>query len=97
MNRVYFVVSTTIDTPKEWRQPVVVTFSPDGAYGHADHIAISQFTHAAAVCAADADYVDPGNARPHRVSKFYYMVNSESLGTSQPHARQLPRCPPARQ
>ena len=33
---------------------VVVTFGADGAYGHPDHIAISQFTTAAVVCAADA-------------------------------------------
>src|SRR5215467_4000004 len=32
---------------------VVVTFGPDGAYGHPDHIAISQFTTAAIVSAAD--------------------------------------------
>ena len=32
---------------------VVVTFGPDGAYGHPDHIAISQFTTAAIVAAAD--------------------------------------------
>ena len=33
---------------------VVVTFGPDGAYGHPDHVAISQFTTAAVVAAADA-------------------------------------------
>src|SRR4030095_11867498 len=32
---------------------VVVTFGADGAYGHPDHIAISQFTTAAIVAAAD--------------------------------------------
>src|SRR6478609_824308 len=35
---------------------VVVTFGPEGAYGHPDHIAVSQFTTAAAVCAADSGY-----------------------------------------
>ena len=43
---------------------VVITFGPDGAYGHPDHIAISQFTAAAIVAAADA----------HVVSKFYYLA-----------------------
>ena len=42
------------------RPHVVVTFGPDGAYGHPDHIAISQFTTAAVVCAADAGY-NPGS------------------------------------
>ena len=53
---------------------VVVTFSPDGAYGHPDHIALSQFTNAALVCAADGNV--PSSEPPHRVSKFYYMVDS---------------------
>jgi LmbE family N-acetylglucosaminyl deacetylase len=55
------------------RPEVVVTFGPEGAYGHPDHIAISQFATAAVVCAADADYsVD--DSVPHRVAKFYYMA-----------------------
>ena len=49
------------------RPQVVVTFDPFGAYGHPDHIAISQFTASAIVRAADH----------HRVSKFYYFVNGE--------------------
>lgn len=53
---------------------VVVTFPPDGAYGHPDHIALSQFTTGALVLAADGSSID-GQA-PHRVSKFYYMVDS---------------------
>jgi len=43
---------------------VIVTFDPYGAYGHRDHIAISQLTGAAIVRAAGAN----------RVSKFYYFV-----------------------
>jgi LmbE family N-acetylglucosaminyl deacetylase len=58
---------------------VVVTFPPDGNYGHPDHIAVGQFTGAAIVCAADANYVDPENFAPHRVSKLYYMVDSEGF------------------
>lgn len=58
---------------------VVVTFPPDGNYGHPDHIAIGQFTNAAIVCAADASYHDAENLPSHRVSKLYYMVDSENL------------------
>jgi LmbE family N-acetylglucosaminyl deacetylase len=58
------------------RPQVVVTFAPDGAYGHPDHIALSQFTTAALVCAADRDFVDANGQPPHRVLKFYYMVDS---------------------
>lgn len=58
---------------------VVVTFPPDGNYGHPDHIAVGQFTSAALVCAADAHYKDSENFAPHRVSKLYTMVDSEDF------------------
>lgn len=58
---------------------VIVTFPHDGNYGHPDHIAIGQFTNAAIICAADASYKDPENLPPYRVSKLYYMVDSENF------------------
>jgi LmbE family N-acetylglucosaminyl deacetylase len=58
---------------------VVVTFAPDGAYGHPDHIALSQFTSGALVCAADRNFVDTNVQPPHRVLKFYYMVDSTDI------------------
>jgi LmbE family N-acetylglucosaminyl deacetylase len=61
------------------RPRVVVTFSPDGHYGHPDHIAISQLTQAAAVMAADASYADPDHQAAHRVAKLYYLVDSLAL------------------
>lgn len=56
---------------------VVVTFGPDGAYGHPDHIAISQFTTAATLAAADITFAtDAGEVAgtPHSVSKLYYIA-----------------------
>jgi LmbE family N-acetylglucosaminyl deacetylase len=53
---------------------VVLTFGPDGAYGHPDHIAICQFTTAAVICAADPDYEHSDYPAQHRVSKLYYMA-----------------------
>ena len=61
------------------RPHVVVTFSPDGSYGHPDHIALAQFVAAALVCAADATFTDPEGRVAHRVPKFYHMVDSRSL------------------
>jgi LmbE family N-acetylglucosaminyl deacetylase len=58
---------------------VIVTFPPDGNYGHPDHIAVGQFTHAAILCAADSSYKDGENLPAHRVLKLYYMVDSESF------------------
>jgi LmbE family N-acetylglucosaminyl deacetylase len=60
------------------RPHVVVTFGPDGAYGHPDHIAVSQFTTAAVVCAADPGYRMEGSRidayDPHRVSKLHHLA-----------------------
>lgn len=53
------------------RPQVVVTFGPDGLYGHPDHIAISQLTTAAVAAADDPQYVT-GDLQPHSVSKLYY-------------------------
>jgi len=53
------------------RPDAIITFGPDGAYGHPDHIAISQFATASAICAAD---LDGQSAPPHRVSKLYYLA-----------------------
>ena len=52
------------------RPHVVVSFDPNGAYGHPDHVAICQLTTAATVAAAV-----PADGRPgHAVSKLYYMA-----------------------
>jgi LmbE family N-acetylglucosaminyl deacetylase len=48
------------------RPQVVVTFGPEGAYGHPDHIAISQFTTAA--------IMRTGAGRDPVVSKLYYIA-----------------------
>ena len=63
------------------RPDVVVTFGPDGAYGHPDHIAVSQFTTAAIVAAGDPEYeglaIEPGLGA-HSVPKLYYLAWPQS-------------------
>ena len=62
---------------REARPDVVLTFAPDGAYGHPDHIAISQLTGAAIVAAAHACATLPGEpaaTQAHAVSKLYYIA-----------------------
>lgn len=56
------------------RPQVVVTFDPNGAYGHPDHIAICQFTHSALMLAADSCANVDGP--PHQVLKLYYLVET---------------------
>jgi LmbE family N-acetylglucosaminyl deacetylase len=58
------VIGRIVAELRRFRPQVVLTFGPDGAYGHPDHIAISQFTTAAILAAADA----------HVVSKLYYLA-----------------------
>ena len=73
------ITSKIVTHLRRIKPQVVVTFPPDGNYGHPDHIAISQFTSAAIVCAADSNYQDAEDLPPHRVSKLYYMVDAESF------------------
>ncbi len=62
------------------RPDVVLTFAPDGAYGHPDHIAISQFATAAIVAAANPGFGagQTGPADLHAVRKLYYLAWSET-------------------
>lgn len=55
------------------RPQVVVTFAPDGGYGHPDHIAVSQLA-AAGIVRASAPGDAPPGLPPHAVAKFYYMA-----------------------
>ena len=77
------VITTIVQHLRRVRPDVVITFGPDGAYGHPDHIAISQFTTAAIVAAAFAGFPDAGSAaHPHAVSKFYYIAWPQSTWTA---------------
>jgi LmbE family N-acetylglucosaminyl deacetylase len=59
------------------RPDVVVTFGPDGAYGHPDHVAVSQLVTAAIVEAAKPAFhaeATEDAASAHVVSKLYYLA-----------------------
>lgn len=71
------VITRIVAYVRQVRPQVVVTFPPEGGYGHPDHIAISQFASAAMVAAADGNFSDTNP--PHRVSKFYYRVITQAL------------------
>jgi LmbE family N-acetylglucosaminyl deacetylase len=78
------IVAALAHHVRRFRPHVVVTFGPDGAYGHPDHIAISQFATAAVIAAAGADDAERSGAaaggsgraaaEPHAVSKLYYIA-----------------------
>jgi LmbE family N-acetylglucosaminyl deacetylase len=56
------------------RPHVIVTFDPNGYYGHPDHIAISQFAASAVLAAADPGFERLSSMRTHRISKLYYFI-----------------------
>ena len=65
------------------RPHVVVSFGPDGIYGHPDHIAISQFTAAAIVAAANpAVRTGAPDDAPHAVLKLYWPAWPQSTWTA---------------
>lgn len=72
-------VAKIVGLIRQRRPQVVATFGPEGAYGHPDHIAISQFAMTACVCAADASYVAPGGFPPYRVAKLYFMADTPDV------------------
>jgi N-acetyl-1-D-myo-inositol-2-amino-2-deoxy-alpha-D-glucopyranoside deacetylase len=68
-------VGALVDIIREQRPHVVVTYDPNGGYGHPDHVHAHTVT-AAAVAAAGATDSYPGN--PWTVPKFYWTVLAES-------------------
>lgn len=79
------VIGQIVAEVRRFRPDVVVTFGPDGTYGHPDHIAISQFTTAAMVAAADVSFRADGrveSGHPHSVLKLYYLAWPQSTCTA---------------
>jgi LmbE family N-acetylglucosaminyl deacetylase len=56
-------IAAIVDHLRRVQPDVVITFGPDGAYGHPDHIAISQLATAAVVAAANP-----------AIAKLYYIA-----------------------
>ncbi|AEV74160.1 N-acetyl-1-D-myo-inositol-2-amino-2-deoxy-alpha-D-glucopyranoside deacetylase [Mycolicibacterium rhodesiae NBB3] len=67
-------VGALVAVIRELRPHVVVTYDPDGGYGHPDHIHTHNVTMAAVAAAAGTDY--PGD--PWSVPKVYWTVLSKS-------------------
>lgn len=70
------VVDRLVEHLRRIRPQVVLTFGPDGATGHPDHIAISQLTTAAVLHAANPDARNGCSARAHQVAKLYYRIET---------------------
>ncbi|ADD45137.1 N-acetyl-1-D-myo-inositol-2-amino-2-deoxy-alpha-D-glucopyranoside deacetylase [Stackebrandtia nassauensis] len=62
---------------RELRPQVLVTYDPNGFYGHPDHIQAHRVSVKAAELAADADF-RPELGEAHKVSKFYWTTVPKS-------------------
>lgn len=70
------IIAQLVRIIREVRPQIVVTFGPDGLYGHPDHVAISQFATAALFHAANASYDAIVDLPAYQVAKLYYRVAS---------------------
>ena len=73
------VVAKIVGYVRRVQPDIVVSFGSDGAYGHPDHIAISQLTTAALLEAASTNSRYHRELAPHRVAKLYYLVSTKEL------------------
>lgn len=67
---------------RQHRPQVLITFGPDGIYGHYDHIAVHRWTTIAFDLAADPSCFPEqleGTCEPHQASKLYYQVLPEAV------------------
>ncbi|MFD7862344.1 N-acetyl-1-D-myo-inositol-2-amino-2-deoxy-alpha-D-glucopyranoside deacetylase [Streptomyces sp. NPDC059783] len=60
-----------VDVIREVRPQVLVTYDPDGGYGHPDHIQAHRVATRAAELAADPAH-RPGSGAPHTIAKIYW-------------------------
>lgn len=66
---------------RELRPDVLITFGPDGIYGHYDHIAVHRWASIAFDLAADPDCFPDllqGACQPHQVRKLYFRALTEA-------------------
>ncbi len=65
---------------RQLRPQVIITFGPEGIYGHYDHLAVHRWAAAAYELAADPDCFPERDAcQPHQVSKLYYRVMPQEM------------------
>jgi LmbE family N-acetylglucosaminyl deacetylase len=71
------VVQSLVGAIRRIQPNVIVTFEPNGGYGHPDHIAIHKHTVAAFKVTADPAYPAPGS--PWQVSRLFYTAIPRSF------------------
>ena len=65
---------------RQLRPQVLLTFGPEGIYGHYDHLAVHRWATIAYDLAADPDCFPERDAcQPHQISKLYYRVMPQEM------------------
>ena len=72
------VILKLVEIIRRIRPQVVVTFEPNGGYGHPDHIAIHRHTLAAFHAAADPE-IDPESAPAWKATRLFYTAIPKSF------------------
>lgn len=67
-----------VDVVREVRPQVLVTYDPDGGYGHPDHIKAHRIAMRAVELAADPAY-RPAAGRPHTIARCYWNCVPRSV------------------
>ncbi|MBA2680647.1 MAG: PIG-L family deacetylase [Ktedonobacteraceae bacterium] len=73
------IIAKIVGYLRRVKPDVVVTFDAEGSYGHPDHIAISQFTTAAIMEAANPSSSYYQDLPAHSVAKLYYMAATKEM------------------
>jgi LmbE family N-acetylglucosaminyl deacetylase len=71
------LVARVVQIIRTFRPDVVITFGPDGAYGHPDHIVIGEATTKAFRMAGDPEQFPgqrEGGVGPHLASRLYHSI-----------------------
>lgn len=71
------LVGDVVYAIRQFRPHIVLTFGPDGAYGHPDHIAIGQATTTAFQRAGDTSANPEHDLEPYQPDRLYYAYFPE--------------------
>lgn len=71
------LVGDVVQAIRKFRPHIVLTFGPDGAYGHPDHVAIGEATTLAFQRSGDAQTYPEHNDAPYQPARLYYAYFPE--------------------
>ena len=81
------LVGKAVRLIRQYRPDVLISFGPDGVYGHLDHITMSKAAlaawHAAADAAAYPEQLADGSLVPHLADRLYYFIFARGNVTRQ--------------